>query len=98
MVQVLPLHVTRLQERSGLFGEFLANAQGEDVVAGVRTPMHDFRDGRKIPRSIYVQFKQVCETLEKHYRDMQDMEFTVEHGINCICYRHVMVREQQKLL
>ena len=64
---------------NGLFGEFLTNAQGEDVVAGVRTPMHISEMKEKFPEA-FVQFKQVCETLEKHYRDMQDMEFTVEHG------------------
>ena len=64
---------------NGLFGEFLTNAQGEDVVAGVRTPMHISEMEEKFPEA-FVQFKQVCETLEKHYRDMQDMEFTVEHG------------------
>ena len=64
---------------NGLFGEFLTNAQGEDVVAGVRTPMHISDMEQKFPEA-FVQFKQVCETLEKHYRDMQDMEFTVEHG------------------
>ena len=63
----------------GLFGEFLTNAQGEDVVAGVRTPMHITEMEQKFPEA-FVQFKQVCKTLEDHYRDMQDMEFTVEHG------------------
>jgi len=63
----------------GLFGEFLTNAQGEDVVAGVRTPMHITEMEEKFPEA-FKQFKEVCETLEKHYRDMQDMEFTVEHG------------------
>ena len=63
----------------GLFGEFLTNAQGEDVVAGVRTPMHISEMEEKFPEA-FKQFKEVCETLEKHYRDMQDMEFTVEHG------------------
>jgi len=63
----------------GLFGEFLTNAQGEDVVAGVRTPMHITEMEQKFPEA-FVQFKNVCETLESHYRDMQDMEFTVEHG------------------
>ena len=63
----------------GLFGEFLTNAQGEDVVAGVRTPMHIREMEEKFPEA-FKQFKEVCETLEKHYRDMQDMEFTVEHG------------------
>ena len=63
----------------GLFGEFLTNAQGEDVVAGVRTPMHITEMEQKFPEA-FEQFKFVCETLENHYRDMQDMEFTVEHG------------------
>ena len=63
----------------GLFGEFLTNAQGEDVVAGVRTPMHIAEMQQKFPEA-FAQFKEVCKTLEKHYRDMQDMEFTVEHG------------------
>ena len=63
----------------GLFGEFLTNAQGEDVVAGVRTPMHITEMEEKFPEA-FKQFKEVCETLENHYRDMQDMEFTVEHG------------------
>ena len=63
----------------GLFGEFLTNAQGEDVVAGVRTPMHINEMAQKFPEA-FKQFTEVCETLEKHYRDMQDMEFTVEHG------------------
>ena len=63
----------------GLFGEFLTNAQGEDVVAGVRTPMHITEMEEKFPEA-FEQFKTVCKTLEDHYRDMQDMEFTVEHG------------------
>ena len=63
----------------GLFGEFLTNAQGEDVVAGVRTPMHISEMEQKFPEA-FAQFTQVCKTLEDHYRDMQDMEFTVEHG------------------
>ncbi len=63
----------------GLFGEFLTNAQGEDVVAGVRTPMHIAEMEEKFPEA-FKEFKKVCETLENHYRDMQDMEFTVEHG------------------
>ena len=63
----------------GLFGEFLTNAQGEDVVAGVRTPMHINEMEQKFPEA-FAQFKEVCNTLENHYRDMQDMEFTVEHG------------------
>ncbi|MBQ7688613.1 MAG: pyruvate, phosphate dikinase, partial [Clostridia bacterium] len=63
----------------GLFGEFLTNAQGEDVVAGVRTPMHISEMADKFPEA-FKQFNEVCAILEKHYRDMQDMEFTVEHG------------------
>ena len=63
----------------GLFGEFLTNAQGEDVVAGVRTPMKIAEMEQKFPEA-FVQFENVCKTLEAHYRDMQDMEFTVEHG------------------
>ncbi len=62
-----------------LMGEFLTNAQGEDVVAGVRTPMPIAQMEEKFPEA-FEQFKQVCATLEDHYRDMQDMEFTVEHG------------------
>ncbi len=63
----------------GLFGEFLTNAQGEDVVAGVRTPMHISEMEQKFPEA-FEEFNKVCKTLEEHYRDMQDMEFTVEHG------------------
>ena len=63
----------------GLFGEFLTNAQGEDVVAGVRTPMHIAEMEQKFPEA-FKQFNEVCKILEGHYRDMQDMEFTVEHG------------------
>jgi pyruvate,orthophosphate dikinase len=62
-----------------LMGEFLTNAQGEDVVAGVRTPMPIAEMEQKFPEA-FAQFKNVCQTLEDHYRDMQDMEFTVEHG------------------
>ena len=62
-----------------LMGEFLTNAQGEDVVAGVRTPMPIDQMAEKFPEA-YAQFVEVCRTLEDHYRDMQDMEFTVEHG------------------
>ncbi|MCQ2478134.1 MAG: pyruvate, phosphate dikinase, partial [Clostridia bacterium] len=63
----------------GLMGEFLTNAQGEDVVAGVRTPMPIAEMAEKFPAA-FEQFNKVCATLENHYRDMQDMEFTVEHG------------------
>ena len=62
-----------------LMGEFLTNAQGEDVVAGVRTPMPIAQMEEKFPEA-FAQFKDVCKILEDHYRDMQDMEFTVEHG------------------
>lgn len=63
----------------GLMGEFLVNAQGEDVVAGVRTPMPIAEMAEKFPEA-FAEFKKVCATLEEHYRDMQDMEFTVEEG------------------
>jgi pyruvate,orthophosphate dikinase len=62
-----------------LMGEFLTNAQGEDVVAGVRTPMPIAQMAEKFPEA-FAQFQDVCARLENHYRDMQDMEFTVEHG------------------
>ncbi len=63
----------------GLMGEFLMNAQGEDVVAGVRTPMPIAKMAEVLP-DVYKQFLGVCDKLEKHYRDMQDMEFTIEQG------------------
>ena len=62
----------------GLMGEFLTNAQGEDVVAGVRTPMPIAKMAEVFPE-VYKQFQDVCKVLENHYRDMQDMEFTVEN-------------------
>ena len=62
-----------------LYGEYLFNAQGEDVVAGIRTP-HPIAHLKEDNEALYEQFKQVSETLEKHYRDMQDMEFTIERG------------------
>ncbi len=62
----------------GLMGEFLTNAQGEDVVAGVRTPMPIAQMAKVFPK-VYEQFQEVCKILENHYRDMQDMEFTVEN-------------------
>ncbi|MBD5142273.1 MAG: pyruvate, phosphate dikinase [Oscillospiraceae bacterium] len=62
-----------------LMGEFLTNAQGEDVVAGVRTPMPIAQMAEKFPEA-FKDFQEVCATLENHYHDMQDMEFTVEHG------------------
>ena len=93
-VTVMPMVFGNLNENSGtgvaftrdpatgekkLMGEFLTNAQGEDVVAGVRTPMPISQMEEKFPTA-FEQFKQVCATLEDHYRDMQDMEFTVENG------------------
>ena len=62
-----------------LFGEFLTNAQGEDVVAGIRTPMPISQMAEKFPEA-FKQFQEVCNLLESHYHDMQDMEFTVENG------------------
>ena len=93
-VNVMPMVFGNLNENSGtgvaftrdpatgekkLMGEFLTNAQGEDVVAGVRTPMPIAEMASKFPQA-YDDFIKVCDTLEKHYRDMQDMEFTVENG------------------
>ncbi len=93
-VNVMPMVFGNLNENSGtgvaftrnpatgekkLFGEFLTNAQGEDVVAGVRTPMPISEMADKFPEA-FEQFVKVCDTLEQHYRDMQDMEFTVENG------------------
>lgn len=93
-VNVMPMVFGNLNENSGtgvaftrdpatgekkLMGEFLTNAQGEDVVAGVRTPMPIAQMAEKFPEA-YADFVKVCDILEKHYRDMQDMEFTVENG------------------
>ena len=93
-VNVMPMVFGNLNENSGtgvaftrdpatgekkLMGEFLVNAQGEDVVAGVRTPMPIAQMEEKFPEAFH-QFVQVCSTLENHYHDMQDMEFTVENG------------------
>ncbi len=93
-VNVMPMVFGNLNDNSGtgvaftrnpatgekvLFGEFLVNAQGEDVVAGVRTPMPISQMAEQFPEA-FAQFQQVCKTLENHYRDMQDMEFTVENG------------------
>ena len=61
-----------------MMGEFLTNAQGEDVVAGVRTPMPIAEMANKFPAA-YAEFVKVCEILENHYHDMQDMEFTIEN-------------------
>ncbi len=93
-VNVMPMVFGNLNDNSGtgvaftrdpatgekkLMGEFLTNAQGEDVVAGVRTPMPIAQMKDKFPEA-YDEFIKVCDTLEKHYHDMQDMEFTVENG------------------
>ena len=93
-VNVMPMVFGNLNNNSGtgvaftrdpatgekkLMGEFLVNAQGEDVVAGVRTPMPIAEMAKQFPDA-YAEFVKVCETLEKHYHDMQDMEFTVENG------------------
>ena len=93
-VNVMPMVFGNLNDNSGtgvaftrdpatgekhLMGEFLTNAQGEDVVAGVRTPMPIAEMAEKFPEA-YDQFTKVCALLEDHYRDMQDMEFTVENG------------------
>ena len=80
-----------------LMGEFLINAQGEDVVAGVRTPMPIAKMEEEFPEA-FAQFKDVCKLLEDHYRDMQDMEFTVENKNAFICYKQETVRELLKLL
>ena len=92
-VNVMPMVFGNLNNESGtgvaftrdpatgekkLMGEFLINAQGEDVVAGVRTPMPIAKMEQEFPEA-YAEFIKVCETLEDHYRDMQDMEFTVEN-------------------
>ena len=93
-VNVMPMVFGNLNDNSGtgvaftrdpatgenkLMGEFLVNAQGEDVVAGVRTPMPIAQMKEQFPGA-YAEFEKVCDLLEKHYRDMQDMEFTVENG------------------
>ena len=93
-VNVMPMVFGNLNENSGtgvaftrdpatgekkLMGEFLVNAQGEDVVAGVRTPMPIAQMANQFPEA-YAEFVKVCGILEEHYRDMQDMEFTVENG------------------
>ncbi|MCT4661725.1 MAG: pyruvate, phosphate dikinase [Tissierellales bacterium] len=64
---------------NGIFGEFLMNAQGEDVVAGIRTPLH-IEDMKRINEEVYNQFMEIANKLENHYRDMQDLEFTIENG------------------
>ena len=80
-----------------LMGEFLVNAQGEDVVAGVRTPMPIAQMEEKFPEA-YNQFVEVCKTLENHYRDMQDMEFTVENRQALYAPDTETVREPLRLL
>ena len=71
--------IRRPAERK-LYGEYLTNAQGEDVVAGIRTPQADRRDGDGSSQGATEQFEQIARKLEKHYRDVQDMEFTIERG------------------
>ena len=93
-VNVMPMVFGNLNDNSGtgvaftrdpatgekkLMAEFLVNAQGEDVVAGIRTPMHIDEMAKKFPEA-YADFCKICDKLESHYRDMQDMEFTVENG------------------
>jgi pyruvate,orthophosphate dikinase len=70
---------TRARARPGFFGEYLTNAQGEDVVAGIRTPNPIDAMGREMPEP-HRQLTETATLLEKHYRDMQDLEFTVERG------------------
>ena len=76
--QVLHLRNPATGEKE-LYGEFLINAQGEDVVAGIRTPQ-PISELKDVMPDIYEQFTQIANKLEKHYRDMQDMEFTIENG------------------
>ncbi len=66
--------------RTSIYGEYLINAQGEDVVAGVRTPQPIEPAGRARIPTIHEQFMEIAKTLEQHYKDMQDMEFTIERG------------------
>lgn len=68
-----------------LYGEYLMNAQGEDVVAGVRTPK-SIDTLKEVMPDAYSEFVKTCEILESHYRDMQDMEFTIEM-VNYLCYK-----------
>ena len=63
-----------------LYGEYLTNAQGEDVVAGIRTPAEDQPDGATSCRRCTGSSSDICQRLEQHYRDMQDLEFTIERG------------------
>jgi len=75
----LPSRAIRTPERRRLFGEYLTNAQGEDVVAGTRTPAKISQMQQELPE-VYAQFEQIAERLERHYRDVQDLEFTIERG------------------
>ena len=77
----------------GVYGEYLMNAQGEDVVAGIRTPQPISHLKEQNPE-VYEQFTKICSILEKHYRDMQDMEFTIEKA-SYICYRRGTERERR---
>lgn len=77
--QVLHFHVTQLTGENKIFGEFLMNAQGEDVVAGIRTPK-TMDTLKEVNEKAYNDFVRYAHRLENHYKDMQDMEFTIEHG------------------
>ena len=79
MVQVLRFLVTQQQEENKIFGEYLMNAQGEDVVAGIRTPQ-PIETLKETDMEAYQDFVMYATMLEKHYKDMQDMEFTIENG------------------
>ncbi len=80
-----------------MFGEFLVNAQGEDVVAGIRTPQPIAEMAQAFPE-VYKEFARIAELLEKHYTDMQDMEFTVEREQTVSCCRQETARERLRLL
>lgn len=75
-----------------LYGEYLINAQGEDVVAGIRTPQ-PISTLKEVMPEIYLQFEKIAKILEQHYRDMQDMEFTIEK-VNFTCCKQEMAKEQ----
>ena len=92
------LHFTRNPSTGakGIYGEYLINAQGEDVVAGVRTPQPISRLAEDLPEC-YEEFMQIAHKLEDHYRDMQDMEFTIQEGKLYFC-RHVTEREPLRQL
>jgi len=76
-----------------LYGEFLVNAQGEDVVAGIRTPLPISELAKKMPE-MYKEFVAIAEKLEKHYKDIQDIEFTIERG-NYICCKPALDKGPQ---